>query len=274
MSTPPIRFSSLLLCCLGGACASRRPPVVAPSPPVQPAAPVAPVAPSSPGDPGLHSYVGGSGSVASTVLDTSAIGSVAHPVLANGPTGQREYLMRLICADGKAPTFARNGNVGSKSDNHIVDLYAVRCADGSSTRVYMDMYHADREMRPIPGFTILPETPARMATGCPPRLSSNADSNITHIFTLLEVATAPRLVDPLPAVIPGYGVTGSQQVDFVVDTLGVPDLASIKAGPLNASDRFAAAQKLVATMRFTPAEHHPGCKVPYRFGVTLRFGEP
>ena len=83
------------------------------------------------------------------------------------PRGQREYLSRLRCADGQAPTFQRAGSVGPRtapppprqsestkaydqraraemaqgaSDDHIVDLYKVRC-DARTHDVYMDMYH-------------------------------------------------------------------------------------------------------------------------------------
>jgi hypothetical protein len=80
-----------------------------------------------------------------------------------GPPGQRDYLGSLQCPDRSRPEFERRGNVGPRNpgpeeldmrlmdpgyvlppgtvDSHIVDLYDVRCADGTAVEVYMDMYH-------------------------------------------------------------------------------------------------------------------------------------
>jgi hypothetical protein len=100
------------------------------------------------------------------------------------PVGQRSYLMRLRCVDGKPPRFGRRGNVGRRNepkgdlsdedllqqmdwsrplgpgevDYHIVDVYEVECTD-TTHEIFMDMYHcADPRTKKAPsGFTIAPE---------------------------------------------------------------------------------------------------------------------
>jgi hypothetical protein len=98
--------------------------------------------------------------------------------------GQRSYLMRLRCDDGKPPRFGRRGNVGKRNepkedlsdedrrrqrdwsrpldpgevDHHVVDVYEVKCAD-TTHEIFMDMYHcADPRTKKAPsGFTIAPK---------------------------------------------------------------------------------------------------------------------
>lgn len=258
------------------ACASRGARVTQPAPAAPaPAAPAAPAPTALAPNPPMAARVGGT-TMAPGTLDSTALGSPARPVLANGPTGQREYLLRLQCRDLKTPTFVRSGSTGSRAgygDGHILDGYAVTCpGDGTRIEIYMDMYHAGRTMEPVPGFTILPETPARMAQGCPPAITANADSNAAHIFSFLEVAKPPVAVVPWGSPVRGYGLTGLQQVSFVIDTLGVPVATTFTAGGITAPDRFEAVKKLIGGTRFTPAEHHPGCKVPYRFSTNIVFG--
>jgi hypothetical protein len=85
------------------------------------------------------------------------LGSAENPVRAHMPQGQRAYLAKLRCADGKAPTYFREGNFGIGVYRNIVDGYRVTC-DGSepaSSLVYMDMYHAGHvENAAVPGFTL------------------------------------------------------------------------------------------------------------------------
>jgi hypothetical protein len=99
------------------------------------------------------------------------------------PTGERDYLRRLRCADGSAPEFSRNGSYGTRTpmksaedekmaqdqalggtpvppggpDFHVLDVYEIRCGD-TAVEVFIDMYHCDQ---PPPaqapaGFTIVP----------------------------------------------------------------------------------------------------------------------
>lgn len=87
--------------------------------------------------------------------DAYPLGSKDNPVRVDGPLGERAYLARLRCADGKAPDFNRDGSVGSSPYGYIMDLYSVRCREVPVVSVYMDMYHSDAaESRPVPGFTI------------------------------------------------------------------------------------------------------------------------
>ena len=85
------------------------------------------------------------------------LGSRENPVRTNGPGGQREYLTRLRCSDGRAPSFGRVGNFGPGVSNSIIDGYQVRCAgaEPAEAMIVMDMYFPDhRETRAAPGFTI------------------------------------------------------------------------------------------------------------------------
>lgn len=85
------------------------------------------------------------------------LGSKDNPVRADGALGQRAYLTRLRCSDGRAPTFERSGNLGAGVYGTIVDAYDVACADGTTASVIMDLYHAGHvEAAAIPGFTITP----------------------------------------------------------------------------------------------------------------------
>lgn len=86
-----------------------------------------------------------------------ALGSQENPVRASAPTGQRAYLDRLRCADGKAPVYNRVGNVGPGIYGYIVDWYSVQCAEQAAVSIYMDMYHDHVEAQPVAGFTIVPE---------------------------------------------------------------------------------------------------------------------
>ncbi len=86
------------------------------------------------------------------------LGSRENPVRAHLPQGQQAYLSRLRCADGRAPQFARRGNIGVGVFGNIVDDYDVRCVGSSpaSATIIMDLYHPGYvEQRPVIGFTIV-----------------------------------------------------------------------------------------------------------------------
>ena len=87
------------------------------------------------------------------------LGSQKNPVRAEMPMGERAYLARLRCSDGKVPQFQRRGSTGSSPYGNIMDIYDVNCGEAAPGRVevYMDMYHRGyTERQPVPGFTILP----------------------------------------------------------------------------------------------------------------------
>ena len=206
------------------------------------------------------------------VIDSTALGSRANPVQSRGPFGEREYLRRLKCPSGAAPDFDRRGSVGSGADGHILDIYDVRCpAGGPRVGVFMDMYHGEvRERRAVPGFTVLPELPARLAPGCPPQVGPTPDSSARYVFNYLEVATPARVLN-LPMTPIQAGVVGEVGVGFIVDTTGRPEPGSIEADRFADEKLRAAAEKAAVDLRFSPAEHHPGCLVRQGTGVELRF---
>ena len=90
---------------------------------------------------------------------TGEFGSKGNPVRCNGPRGERAYLSRLRCADGKAPAFNRIGSFGKGPYGHILDGYNVKCEDKDAVTVFMDMYHEHVEKEPVPGFTIVNDEP-------------------------------------------------------------------------------------------------------------------
>jgi hypothetical protein len=85
------------------------------------------------------------------------LGSQQNPVRVGGPAGERAYLARLRCQDGRFPEFERTGSFGIGPWGYILDGYSVKCASGQEAMVFMDMYHSThREDRAVPGFTIEP----------------------------------------------------------------------------------------------------------------------
>ena len=202
----------------------------------------------------------------------NTLGSKENPVQGNGPFGEREYLQRLKCADGTAPTFSRNGSVGAGADGHILDLYSVKCPGSAPTHsVFMDMYHNTRERRAISGFTVLPELPARLAKGCPPQVGPTADSSARYVFNYLEVETPARPINP-PSTGPiDVGTRAYVTIGFVIDTTGRPEPATIRFRDAPAANVKAAADRIMADLRYTPAEHHAGCLVRQGMSLQLTF---
>ncbi len=85
------------------------------------------------------------------------LGSFKNPVRADMPGGQRHYLSRLRCENGKAPEFHRAGNVGPGVYGTIVDRYIVDCgqAEPGQVEIFMDMYfNGFVEAEPVEGFSI------------------------------------------------------------------------------------------------------------------------
>lgn len=210
--------------------------------------------------------------VATAAADSLApLGSRSNPVRTRGPFGEREYLRRLQCGDGAAPAFERSGSVGSGADGHILDAYRVRCPRGSTATVYMDMYHGDeRERRPVPGFTVLAELPARTAAGCPPQVAPTADSSARYVFNYLEVETPAQLLNR-PAGPIAVGFRAFVSVGFVVDTLGRVEPGSLTMPPFVDARAREAAVPVVLGLRYAPAEHRPGCRVRQGTGLDLEF---
>lgn len=96
------------------------------------------------------------------------LGSESNPIRAKGPQGQRDYLARLRCANGRAPEFERGGSLGLGPYDRIVDLFTLHCENGPVRQVTMDMYHCVEETRPIEGFEIVERViPIANFGGCP-----------------------------------------------------------------------------------------------------------
>jgi hypothetical protein len=90
-------------------------------------------------------------------IEKHPLGSKENPVRVGGPGGQRAYLSRLRCEDGRFPEFERAGSVGTGPWGYIMDAYSLACASGQKATVFMDMYHSrHQEDRAVPGFTIEP----------------------------------------------------------------------------------------------------------------------
>jgi hypothetical protein len=198
------------------------------------------------------------------------LGDISHPVRVNGPFGEREYLVRLRCADGSAPSFDRQGSRPNDGvDSHILDHYTVACTSDAPMQVFMDMYHDNRERRPVGRLSILPELPARSAVGCPPQVGPTADSSARYVFNSLEVETPAEPLD-LPNGPVKVGVNGYVGVSFVVDTAGRPEPSSIVHDDYEPAALKDAATKIVLGLHFRPAQHHAGCRVRQGTGLELQ----
>jgi len=87
------------------------------------------------------------------------LGSMQNPVRVGGPEGERAYMARLRCADGRPPRIGQRVNAGFGPFYMIVDVYPLDCGDAAPGRasLAMDMYHPEhREERAPPGFAIVP----------------------------------------------------------------------------------------------------------------------
>ena len=87
------------------------------------------------------------------------LGSEQNPVRARGPAGERDYIARLRCSDGRAPVIRGRATAMPSPFGGITDQYVVDCKNGApaTASVYMDMYHDHVEHRPVPGFTLKPQ---------------------------------------------------------------------------------------------------------------------
>lgn len=83
------------------------------------------------------------------------LGSRGNPIRANGAHGQRDYLARLRCGDGRAPRFDRIGSIGIGPYGKMLDDYRVQCEGAPQRIVTMDLYHCVEETRAIDGFEIV-----------------------------------------------------------------------------------------------------------------------
>lgn len=91
-------------------------------------------------------------------VEKHPLGSAGNPVLAEGPPGERAYLARLRCPEGRAPTFERSGSAAQPSPyGSIMDIYQVACDAPPLHTIFIDMYHRGYvETRAVSGFTLVP----------------------------------------------------------------------------------------------------------------------
>jgi hypothetical protein len=87
------------------------------------------------------------------------LGTAENPVRVGGPEGERAYLARLRCANGRTPEVGARREAGVGAYGSVVASYPLDCGAGASGRasVVLDMYHEEhRETRAPAGFTIVP----------------------------------------------------------------------------------------------------------------------
>lgn len=104
---------------------------------------------------------------APSVAVTGELGTPGNPVRVLMPEGEREYLHRLRCRNGRPPVFERTGSGGFGPYGKILDHYAVQCEGEDTTiTITMDMYHCVEETRAVAGFDIVPEIGRREKSEC------------------------------------------------------------------------------------------------------------
>jgi len=190
----------------------------------------------------------------------SELGSKERPVRAFMPAGEREYIMRLRCPSGQEPLFERLGSVGRGPYGNIVDGYKLKCGDVESM-LYIDMYHQSyREQETIPGFTLLREIPARVATGCPPAVHGHAPGS--YVFRPLEVMRNPVSERDLRAPV-RIGTKGRAYARFTIDEKGSVVAKTIEVVYLSDESLRTPTVEHLSRLQYAPALHHDGCTVPF-----------
>jgi len=100
----------------------------------------------------------GKGQDESSKKISGALGTKTNPVRCEDPKGERQYLNRLRCPDGKRPKYSRIGSFGIGPYGNILDGYRVKCEGRDEDTIFMDMYHEGYiEKEAVPGFTIVDE---------------------------------------------------------------------------------------------------------------------
>jgi hypothetical protein len=87
------------------------------------------------------------------------LGSLQNPVRVGGPEGERAYVARLRCADGKPPRAGIPRHGGADAYGSLADLVPLDCgaAAPGRTEIAVDLYFEEhREDRAPGGFTIVP----------------------------------------------------------------------------------------------------------------------
>lgn len=89
----------------------------------------------------------------------SPFGSLQNPVRVGGPEGERAYVARLRCADGRPPRPGAPHPGGTDPYGSVAELVALDCgtAAPSRTEIAIDLYFEEhREDKAPGGFTLVP----------------------------------------------------------------------------------------------------------------------
>ena len=84
------------------------------------------------------------------------LGTVQNPIRVAGPEGERAYLARLRCADGRAPGIGARAAAGIGAFGSLVDAYPLDCGGAAPGKVslVLDKYHEENpETRAPAGFS-------------------------------------------------------------------------------------------------------------------------
>ena len=85
------------------------------------------------------------------------LGTLENPIRVAGPEGERAYLARLRCADGRAPAIGARTAAGIGAYGSLVDAYAVDCGPAAPGKVslVLDKYHEEHPEQGAPdGFQV------------------------------------------------------------------------------------------------------------------------
>jgi hypothetical protein len=85
------------------------------------------------------------------------LGTLENPIRVAGPEGERAYLARLRCADGKAPMIGSKAPAGVGAYGSLVDAWPLDCGAAAPGKVslVMDKYHEEHPEQAAPaGFAI------------------------------------------------------------------------------------------------------------------------
>jgi hypothetical protein len=87
------------------------------------------------------------------------LGSLQNPVRVGGPDGERAYVARLRCADGKAPRPGIPRHAGTDPYGSVADMVPLDCGSAAPgrTEIAVDLYFEEHRENAAPGgFTLAP----------------------------------------------------------------------------------------------------------------------
>jgi hypothetical protein len=85
------------------------------------------------------------------------LGTLENPVRVAGPEGERAYLARLRCADGRAPAIGTRTAAGVGAYGSLVDAWPLDCGAAAPGKVslILDKYHEEHPEQGAPaGFQV------------------------------------------------------------------------------------------------------------------------